>query len=225
MAFKWYVSYIRYVALHSLCRRCVKHIHSFVLILLSVASCCISWKRRVQCLVVYLSKLYLYLLSATSVLLCHAFEFIYITCFALVMFISQSEAKYNTTTPVVKKSYGLYVEGKIEGPSFSCLLFMLFSVWCGHGWVERNVLCDLLHALFAGRWKTMSFTSSVAWLLLRNRNKRNALSNTQICQLLCGRWHRAESWSLPEISELRYLEGDVDMNNKEIDVHYVVQRV
>ena len=34
-----------------------------------------------------------------------------------------------------------------------------------------------------------------------------------------------QSWSLPEISELRYLEGDVDMNNKEIDVHYALQRV
>lgn len=80
----------------------------------------------------------------------HADEFINITCFAPFMFISQSEVKYNTITSMVKKSYGLYFESEIEGPSFSCLLFMLFSVRCGHGWMERNVLCDLLHALFAG---------------------------------------------------------------------------
>jgi len=141
------------------------------------------------------------------------------------MFFSQPEVEYNTITPVVKKSYGLYFESKIEGTSFSCFLFMLFSVWCGHGWMERNVLCDLLHALFADHWKTVSLTSSVAWLLLRNTDKRNALSNTRIRQQLCGRWHRAESWSLPEIPELRYLDGGVDMNNKEIDVHYAVQRI
>ena len=60
--------------------------------------------------------------------LCHAGEFLNITCFAPFMFISQSEVKYNTITPVVKKSYGLYFESKIKGPSFSCFLFMLFSM-------------------------------------------------------------------------------------------------
>jgi len=157
--------------------------------------------------------------------LCHAGEFLNKTCFAPFMFLSQSEVKYNKITSVVKKSYGLYLESKFEGPSFSCFLLMLFSMCCGHGWMERNVLCDLLHALFAGHWKTVSLTSSVAWLLLRNTDKRNALSNTQIPQQLWGRWHRAESWPLPEIPELRYLEGDVDMNNKEIGVHYAVQHV
>jgi hypothetical protein len=116
--------------------------------------------------------------------------------FSPFVFISQSEVKYNTITPVVKKSYGLYFESKFEGPSFSCLLFMLLSVWCGHGWMERNVLCDLLHALFAGHWKTVSLTSSIAWLMLRNTYKRNALSNTQFCHKLCGRWHRTESWDI-----------------------------
>jgi hypothetical protein len=60
--------------------------------------------------------------------LCHAGEFINITCFAPFVFFSQPEVKYNTITPVVKKSYGLYFESKIDDPSFSCFLFMLFSV-------------------------------------------------------------------------------------------------
>jgi hypothetical protein len=70
--------------------------------------------------------------------------------FCCIMFISHSEVKCNTTTPVVKKSCGLYFECKIVGLSLSCLLFVLFSVRCGHDWMERDVLCDLLHALFAG---------------------------------------------------------------------------
>ena len=71
---------------------------------------------------VLLSRMYV------CAVLCHASEFINIACFAPFVFISQSEVKYNTITPVVKKSFGLYFESKIEGPYFSCLLFILFSV-------------------------------------------------------------------------------------------------
>jgi hypothetical protein len=56
----------------------------------------------------------------------HAGEFINITCFAPFMFISQSEVNYNTITPVVKKSYGLYFESKIERPVF--FLFVVHVV-------------------------------------------------------------------------------------------------
>jgi len=76
--------------------------------------------------------------------------------------------------------------------------------------MECNVLCDLLHALFRGPLKDRVF--DFCCLAVVTKHKRNALSNTQICQQLYGRWHTAKSWSVPEISELRYHEGGLDMN-------------